>query len=351
MKYSHKFIWVLFLWIGGLSVASAQTQKNLLNKTYKVSGDTKLYLDNTFGKITVATWNKSDIQVKVDVIVDGYSDRKTEQLLDAVSIDESSSNSSVSVKTEFKNNMNSNKGQRFEINYEVYMPKSNPLDVENSFGDFVIQDFDGPIKLELEYGKLAAGNLKEVDMELAFGSGDVESITNGKIEVEYYDHFNLGAANDLELENAFSKTEIEKVRYLDVDSKYGKLKLGDAVKVEGDIRFSGFSIDYLAEELDVQVQYVSGGMEVERISKDFTKVEIEAKFSSVELNFEDGHAIPFETKHSFSDLEYSNSQVSFTKKIKEDFNKHYVGTLGAGSQSKGSVYVTTSYGNLEIDLD
>src|SRR5471030_600218 len=98
------------------------------SKTYAINGNDKLRIENSYGKVTINTWDKNEF--KVDVQVKVSTSRGNEQkLLDNITISDSKSGSTVSFKTNIgRQNYNSG-NQKMAINYTVYMPAKNALDI------------------------------------------------------------------------------------------------------------------------------------------------------------------------------------------------------------------------------
>lgn len=351
MKNKYNLIVILGLLLIGFA-GMAQESTVLLDKSYPVNKSTALELNNQFGNITVTTWNKQEFSIKVQLILTGLSEKEAQKVKEKVDVTSSQSNERVTVETLFKKggiNMNGS-GKKFEINYEVKVPDNHMLDIKNSFGNFSIQDYNGPLELNVEYGNISLGSLKNLSLKLAFGNGNVQSVQNGQLNVEYADQFNINNAVNLELDNSFSKVAIESVDILKLDSKYGQLKIGTVGTLEGDSEFSGLKIKRLNKRLELEGSYISGSMEIESIARDFESIDLEIEFSSVELNFESGAKIPFEVSTSFGDFKYPNNQVKISHRIEKDFEKEFKGTLGDGNMSSGKVTIETSYGNATLKL-
>ncbi len=100
----------------------------------------------------------------------------------------------------------------------------------------------------------------------------------------------------------------------------------------------------------MKVSYVSGALEIAEISSNFQNVDIKSEFSAIDLNFEAGSKIPFHIKTNFGNFNQSKN-TNFSLRIEEDFEKEYKGTIGTGKQSNGKVFVSTSYGNVSLDVN
>ncbi|MBK6266331.1 hypothetical protein JKA74_14895 [Marivirga sp. S37H4] len=334
-------------------VGKAQETTVLLDKNYPVSKSTSLDLNNQFGNITVSTWSKQEFSINVELVLTGLSEKEAQKIREKVQIEESAKSDIVAIKTLFKKgsiNMNGS-GKKFEINYEVKIPDNHSLKIKNSFGNFAIQDYNGPIDLHVEYGNLSMGKIREIMLKLAFGNGDVQSIEGGNVIIEYADRFNLQNAGDIELKSSFSKVDINTAKNIALDGKYGDLKIGRIDVLRGKSEFSGVQIKQLNKTLDLKASYVSGNLEVDNISKDFEEIILKTEFSGVTLNFESGIMVQVHVTTSFGDFIYPESKSTFNTRIEKDFEKEFKGTVGEGSSSKGRVAIHTTYGNAKIKIN
>jgi len=165
-------------------------KKRTISKTYSVGSDDKLSIDNSFGDVTVSTWDKSEIQVNVEISVSSGTEEKAQNMMDEIKVSDHQSGKDISFKTDIGNmgNGKKNKGgdQKFHIDYKVSMPSRNPLRIENSFGKIFMGDYGGPVNLVSKFGELNAGRLdmaKEIHVE--FGSANLGSITNADVVFKF----------------------------------------------------------------------------------------------------------------------------------------------------------------------
>ncbi len=157
-----------------------------VNKSYSVTASDKLKIDNSFGDVEVHTWNKNEIKVDVTVEVSANSEALAQKIIDKISISDSKSGGDISVKTTIKG-INNSKGEKsmMKVNYNISMPASNPLRINNQFGAIVLPDFKGEADLSSHFGSLTTGALSNAkSLNVEFGSANIES-TNGVVEIKY----------------------------------------------------------------------------------------------------------------------------------------------------------------------
>jgi len=158
-----------------------------VNKTYTVSSGDKLSIINSFGKVEVHTWNKNEIKVDVNVEATANKEALAQKILDGIIITESQSSGDVSFKTKINGNSSGkNDKSSMEVNYSIYMPETNELDLSNEFGSTTIPEFKGKVDLTSKFGSLTTGALSNVkSIVVEFGKGNFESVENGNITIKF----------------------------------------------------------------------------------------------------------------------------------------------------------------------
>lgn len=321
-------------------------KRKTVEKAYDVKSNVLLNIMNKFGKVHVNTWDKATIEVKVEIIARRNNENRAQELLDRIRIDISESSSEIMFETEFRGNFNSKSNESYEINYNINMPRINPLRVKNSFGDTFIADIDSNVDLKLSYGDVRLENLNGTDNEIkiSFSDGDIKSIKQGVFEAKYSD-LNVDEVGVIKLENGFSDISIDKAKTIDLTSKYGDLEIGYVEGVKGYVGFTDFSIDRLEFELDVEASY-AGDFTVEEVGKNFTKVFIDGKFGDYDIGFEDGANGTLEATMKYCDMDFRGINIDLNYRVKEDFRATYRGKIGDGSGGKVDIY--SSYGDVRL---
>jgi len=294
-----------------------------ISKSYNVSATEKLRIENSFGDVQINTWDKNEFKVDVEMYAKGNSEERAQYILDHIKVTESQSDNTVRFKTDIhinggnhdgddndndgdddkdnNNNRNRNRhnnnNQQFHVNYVVYMPATNPLSLENSFGKTTVPDFKGSANLTSKFGSLTAGNLSNVEsIAVEFGKAEIGDVHNGKLTFKFDDRTEIG-------------------------------KLSGSIKLN--IEFSGhvqFNVSNNIEELTLNESYSSIRMIVQKeLSADFS---IHTSFGS----FHNG----------------TEFNISATKDDDDNgphFDKDYTGTLGGG---KAKIKVKSSFGDVKL---
>ena len=299
-------------------IASGEITEKTKNysKSYAVGGNDLLQIDNRFGKITVITWAKNEF--KVDVVMKFSSDNaaSVDNMMSGSSISDSRVGSTVSFKTNLAHNDNHNgsKHQSIDINYTVYMPAGNPVDIENRFGSVVLPDLSGKAIIKVSYGALNAGSLlnSQNDVTVKFGDADIENFNSGAIEIDY-----------------------------------GKLKMGTVNNISADIKFSSISIDRLKGSADVNLKY-GDGFRIDAIDKTVKSINVDAQFSKIYLDFKQLANFNFDVTTKFGSFNLDENRMKVTSKTPSDEAKgwsstqNYKGYVGSNGSSN-KITINASY--------
>ncbi|AMR30679.1 hypothetical protein A0256_04205 [Mucilaginibacter sp. PAMC 26640] len=298
-------------------IASGEITEKIKNysKSYSVDGNDLLELDNRFGKITVNTWAKNEFKVDVQMKFSSENADYVNNMIQGASVSDSKVGSTVSFKTNLpSSNNNGNRHQSMEINYTVYMPAGNPVDIENKFGSVVLPDLSGKATIRVSYGGLTAGALtnSENDVTVKFGDANIGNFNSGKVEVAY-----------------------------------GKLKTGTVNNIEADIKFSSINIDRLKGSADVTVKY-GDGFRIGTVEKTVKSIYVNAQFTKINFDFRQLGNYTFDVTTRFGGFDYDDNNMKVTSKTPSDEDrgwsstKNYKGYIG-NSGSANKISITASY--------
>ncbi|PIB34607.1 hypothetical protein BFP72_03875 [Reichenbachiella sp. 5M10] len=348
MKISqYKVILLVFvLFVGAETHAKNNVEKvRRIQKTYTVKDFVKLNIENSFGKVHVNSTSGHTIDVKVEVIARRKNEERAMELLDMIEIEIDESSDEISFKTEIDGKLTSRSSESFEINYMVSMPRINPLQLKNSFGNAYVSDREGDVALEIRYGDVKVEKLNgDAKVKVSFGNGEFKYVAKGDLEIKYSD-VSFEQLGVVRMEQGFSDVEIGRVKTMDLTSKYGEVDIQSVDGIKGYVGFSDMTIESLGIEMVMEASY-SSSFEVEHIAHDFQRIELQGKFTSFELGFDEGANGTFEARVKFGDIDYSSTKMNASYRDHSDARSEYKGSIGSGKG--GEVRVETSYGNIEL---
>jgi hypothetical protein len=172
-------------------------KKKTISKIYNVGQEDRLSIDNTFGDVTVTTWDKNEIQVEIEIGVHAPTDEKAQQMLDEIKVSDNQGAKEINFITNIgnmgkgnKDNGNGNGSERkFYVDYKISMPSGNPLRIENSFGKVVIPDFTGLASITSKFGELTTGKISNAKLiHVEFGRADIGQVNNAEVVLKFNSH-------------------------------------------------------------------------------------------------------------------------------------------------------------------
>lgn len=300
----------------------------IISKTYAVDRNDKLAVNNQFGRVVIHTWAKNEIKVDVEVKAFEASDSDAAKLLETVNIIDSRSNNVISFKTTFektatnvwsrvKNGKEERRG--VQVNYEIYMPAKNALDITNHYGSTVIPDFAGPVNISSSYGSFTAGRLDNPanQVKVSYGSASMSDYVNGNLAVSY-----------------------------------GSLKLANAEKVNATIKYSGAKIARLLAGGNFELAY-AGGFKIDEVDKNVKNLYINSSYSGVTLGIDEKADFNFDVTVSYAGFNYNDQKMNLVNQLTDQDKakswsptKNYKGSMGKGSDSK--ITIKSSYGGVKF---
>ena len=163
----------------------------VITKSYNVDANDKLAINNQYGTVSINTWDKNEIKVDVEIKAYERSQNAAQDLLDNVSITDSKQPNLITFKTEIKREsqnwvMRSKDGKDerhgVQINYVVYMPSKNPLDITNRYGGTTVPNFDGVLNINSSYGSFSGKELRNASsrIKVSYGSANILNLKGGK---------------------------------------------------------------------------------------------------------------------------------------------------------------------------
>lgn len=290
-------------------------------KTYTVDADTKLDINNRYGKVTVNTWNKNEFKIDVQIKAVASKPEDTDKLLNSINIADNISAQVVSFKTVFSNlsQLNTSKSRKVEISYTVYMPAKNALSITNKMGDIELPDLEGKLTISCAYGNLTAKAL---------------SNPANTIKVSYGD------------------ARIASLRAQDLNITFGSLMLGWADKLNADMKYSSAKITRISTSGVINVKYGTG-VQIATVDKNLKNLMVNAKYAAVTVGLDDEENTDFDVTVKYGSFDHGNRPVNMQKSTRVD-DKHwnptqnFKGHVGKGDVEK-MINITSAYASVRFN--
>lgn len=356
MKHYYNILFLLTL-LPAIVVANngklkgKYTKEKKIHKEYTVNANAGFQLDNSFGNVTISTWNENRTVIDVVITTNGNNEAKVTERLNDITVAFTANGSKVSATTEFdkKSNWKSwwGKGKNnvsAEVNYTIKLPVNNTVNLSNDYGTITLDQLMGNAKISCDYGQLIIGELMADDNYLNFdhtNNSTIRYMKSGKINADY-SGFRLDKAEKLELNSDHSNSDIGEVGDLNYNNDYGKISVEKVTTVIGRGDHISHNFGNVAGSLNINTDY--GGVRVDRVEPSCKQIQIRSEYAPIVLGLAPGYTFTIT-----ADLTYTNfkgkEMMTFTKQHVEHSDSRFEGYFG-NKNSGNTININANYGTI-----
>lgn len=349
--FSFSVVLMVFLSTSSYTKAQNTEKTKVINKNYTVNANDKLTIENQFGKVSVETWDKNEIDVEITIKVSAKSESRTLSLLNEIDVNDIKINNNVNsksvyLKTIIPNNTVKLGKQNISIDYLVKMPVNSPLNIQNKFGNVYIGDFNSALQVNVSYGSIKINKLSGANkrINVSFGSADIDYIDEVDLESKY-SKINIEKIIKGDVKNQFGKTYIIEASQLRINQKYGDLDIKKVNELIAQVEFSNIDVDAIGKSAELNLKY-SGNADLGQISSSVNLLKINAGFSTVHMKFAESADLDFNAHLKFGDLKINNIRINEYMKNVDDnsHQKSYKGKIGKGGG--GNLILDSNYSTI-----
>ena len=372
-KWIHQGL--LLLLVCGLVSSSYATERKDFKKTIKkefdLSKNGELEIDNKFGKVDIKTWDKNRVSIEVTVLVRAESQSKAEEIFDRISIHFSNGDNYVRAETDIESKKSNswwgwnsyNNSNDYEINYDVYMPASADLDLENRHGEAIIAKLDGDAVIDIAHGDLsAAGFGGDLELELAHSEGNIGDVQMLEADIAHSD-VRFDKIKEANFDLAHGDIEIEAIDILRLDSRHANFELGKVGELRADNRHDDFEIEYAgtliseAQHTDFDIEKIGklvdldcshGGASIDYLEAGFQSVNLHGSHTSFRIRVDEDASYQLDAYGSHAGIDYPSDMDVRYEKDKNN-SQEVRGFIGnANEKSAKLIKARLSHGNLRL---
>lgn len=343
-----------FISAGSTGINTTKTSKEkTIKKSFNVSSNTTLKVDNSFGNVNIITWDENRVEFDITITVSGNNDDKVEERLEGIDIEFSSSSSMVSAITKIEKNKNSwwNWGKKMnlkmEIDYVIKMPMTNNVDLRNKFGSINLDKLKGSSKIRCDHGKITTKELLSNTNDISFNhtrDSYFEYIKDGEISTTH-SSFTVAKTENLKLRAQHTRSVIEVAENVDYRCSHGSLKVDNVNLIEGNSSHLTTRIGTLFKNADLKTSH--GSLKITRIGSKANSIEIESQFTGLSIGYDASFNFNFDLELQFGSLRDSEG-FNFINKEVDRHEKRYQGYYGS-KDSGGMVKVSSEHGSVSFN--
>lgn len=337
--------------------ASAQEVKKEFKREFVPKDNSTLTVINKFGAVVTETWDRNNVVVDVTVKIEHSSVERARKLLDMITVQFTEADGNLKAETVFDKEFSSiswkGSNNNFSINYNIKMPANVNLDIDNKYGNVVIDDVSGHAMLNVKYGdltvnKLTRGNVKPLNtIIVAYGKATVYELGWAEINARYVGMFSVEKATALLVDSKYSKVSVTQVSSLVADSKYDGYNVGAANNIVVMGGYTDLRFKKVNKKLEVETKY--GNLSVDAIPAGFDKVNVKAGYCAVRLGIDPSACYRLNASSSYGSVKLDESRFSPDRRIVGNTSTEMAGKVGNCSSPSSEVNINTSYGSVKLD--
>jgi hypothetical protein len=341
-------------------VAAQFTESKQINKRFKISPETRVEIISKYGKIKVNTWEKDSIVFDIKIKVEDKKLSKLEKMISDIDFEFTNSQHFIIARTRVGENRSSFEKEvlnfketvlqsdgKIEIDFTVWMPKTNQLKIENKFGDIYIDDYLGDIEIVLSNGNLKSHDFDgKANLKLSFGDATINQLKTGRLDCNYSEVY-IKNADKLQIVSKSSDFEITEIKELNTDSRRDKFRIQLIDKLDSRGSFTNYRITEITENLKLKTEY--GDLDVEKVMPDFKSVFIESKSTDINLYFSEKSEFGFDITHTKSQTNFCGKMDIQKQEVLDEKEKKVQLTGNFGSAEKTTkLFINAMGGGINI---
>ena len=356
MKYIYKTVFFLFIFSGSI-LANEKNKKHekkrTIKKEFKVNKNATVALNNRYGNLNITTWNENRVVIEVTITVKGNDAENVEERLEAINIDFEATKSQVSAKTIIEKSKQSwswfgnNKNVNYKINYEVKMPETNSVDLDNDYGSIYLDNLEGDAAINCDYGKISIGELHSTNNTINLdycSSSSIEYLNAGSLNLDY-SKITLDKSKEAKITADYSTLKIGLINTVNFNLDYGSIAINEGDYITGNSDYAAVKIGRLNRKLNIETDY--GAVSIQSLANNFESVQIDTEYASVRLGVNQGNSFDFELNLQYATFSRNDNNIDLFKSISKSSNKYYQGKYGKNT-STGKVKITSQYGGISF---
>ena len=328
------------------------TKEKTISKEYDVNSDAVLKVSNSYGNLTLTSWNENRIVIEVLIKTNGNNEDKVQKKLDEITVAFEASSDMVSAKTKFNKdkgwgwNWGSNGNVNMQIDYTIKVPIKNSVHLSNDYGNISLDRIDGYAKISCDYGRLDIGELHGRNNDLNFdytSKSSIGYIRSGNIRADY-SGFTIEKAGDLVLNADYTNSNIGEMNNLQYASDYGNLVVGTADSVTGSGDYINVKLGTVNGNVEINSDY--GSVKIDNMAADAGNINIHSDYTGIKIGYNPNYHFDFEITTSYADVSGKEGfEIGISNEKKGD--RYYKGYYGSANSGK-NISITSKYGSVSF---
>lgn len=358
---------LLFLLFPILAFAGkdGETAEKKIQRNFSIQANGHLGIDNKYGDLDIAIGPDNQVKFDITIKATAGSLKKAEEAIDRITVNFSEGINRVDAITQIESTSSwsswfNSGNQSIEINYQVLVPRSVYLELQNKYGSIYVESTDRDAKIDLAYGDIRLGDINgSLDLDIAYSEGSLSQIKNGDLNLAYseiemensqalkvemkYSELAMGSSIRLNAVSAYGDLKGDDVDEVDYSGKYDDVRFERVKTISADCAYTGVEVGGLATSGSFDMRY--GDLSIDNVWPGFKNINISTSYTGVEIGFQEGASFTLDAETSYCDIN-SDGEFKVSQRITKDSHTTLTATRGTGG---GVVKAVMNYGELNIE--
>lgn len=327
--------------------ASNDYTKNFERK-YTVKRGTQLNIENKYGDVEINNWALNEVLIKATITAEAPNQSKAESVFRNISINISQSGDVIKAITQIKADFK--RGDKFNIDYEIFTPDYIQISLDNKFGDIYINAQTAQADINLSYGNLSTKKLLPLNnsdlnsISLSYAKANISECSRAKLSLKYSE-VDIANSQTLVVASRFSKLHLNNNTSLVADSKYDAFNIinSESVQIKGE--YSDIKAGSIHKSLSLNLKY--GHCKITNVNSNFENISIDNQYAPTYITIAKEASYTLEAETQFCNINYPKNSQIITKEQNhiEQKIKAHVGHLDA---PESKVSIMSKYGNIDL---
>jgi hypothetical protein len=335
------------------------TKTKKLSKTFALSAAGSLAVDNSFGNVTITTWDKNEVSFEITVEVSGNDEDKVNERLRNIDVNFTNSSTSVSAQTESEGYRSkstslwglitggsSNDVSNIKIDYIIKMPVKASLDVSNDYGAVILDRLEGRAVVSCDFGRLDIGQLMHSNNELKFDytkSSSIDYMKGGVIKADFSD-FTLYGSDKIDFNGDYTKAKFVSVKHLEIKSDFSTVTTEESASINGGGDYSTLRLGKIFETVNLKTDF--GTIKIEELGANFKSASIRSDYTAITVGYHKEANFKFDIQADFASINLSDD-LTVTRSDNDTTEKR---RSGYAKQENSSSYINieTEFGGATL---
>ncbi|MDO6812514.1 hypothetical protein [Tenacibaculum soleae] len=353
--YKLLFLFILLPTIMMATDKKKHEKSKTINKSFNVTKNATLYINNKYGNVNVTTWDQNRIEIDVKIIVKGNDLKTVTKKLNAINVLFEASSNLVEARTKIesiKSNWSfwSNSNINYKINYFIKMPITNNADLNNQYGTIELDKLKGKANLNCDYGNIFVdallNNTNTIELDYC-GSSEINFIKAGTINIDY-SKIKIEKSETLNINADYTTVKIGNTNYLRFNSDYGSVNVNNGGTIIGNSDYAAIKIGTLSKNLKINTDY--GSVKVANILKGFEDITIDGSYTGIKLGTHSNNNFNLIVDLGYAGFNYPENKIKFFKSIKKNTKKYYEGSFGK-TNNNSTINIKSKYGSVSLKVN